>query len=363
MKPLVSLVVPATLLFCVAQTSVPVEAQTPPVAALRQAQPLKVQPLQTQPLKADALLGTLGQGKAIRIRNVSSDVMAYWLDPVHNKLPASFQIAVESPKHTLLGNPMPLPGWGTGKSLLPGGVTQVVSIAPQNIIIAFGNTEAIQRLEDLLTVLDRPIPQVEVEMHIVQVNEADAPRLFADPTQGALAAPNQIVAGSVLAASDWFRALTELQIAGKAKVLMAPRLLGVNNMPTEIKTLQGRQADVRLKEPGADAALNQALENLDAPVTASIGMMFRVTPTVNEDKTISLDFRMARDVSVGVGTEAAVPVATLSEVKSTMRVRDGETFVIRGQKAAMFDSKAANPEAPVLVFVKTTLIRRVGDER
>lgn len=120
-------------------------AQTAPVPS-RPAPPLTV-PIHPAPLDEQtqaALDANKPRTYAIRIKNVSPSLMAYWLDPKNHAAP-----------------PSALPGEREAIAILkdyslPVGVERIVAVDPQNALLIFGTPKGAQELMQTIDLLDQP---------------------------------------------------------------------------------------------------------------------------------------------------------------------------------------------------------------
>ena len=90
----------------------------------------------------------------IPLRNAPSTVVAYWLDPAHQQMPMQFRYSLHSgasPNDLTAQLPrQPSNGNGPRDLQLPAGVSSVVSIDPQNVLLAKGNRAGLEALRQLV---------------------------------------------------------------------------------------------------------------------------------------------------------------------------------------------------------------------
>ena len=114
------------------------------------------------------------ESSQIRVRNVASNLMAYWLDPQHQ--PTPIQIQTSQKNAGLLfrtGFELPhQPGNGNGPSdlKLPSGIQGLVSVDPQNVLRFKGTKAGIEELQKKIEEIDVPLNEIEFEMQIWEMS-------------------------------------------------------------------------------------------------------------------------------------------------------------------------------------------------
>ena len=202
---------------------------------------------------------------------------------------------------------------------------------------------------DLITTLDRPQPQVEIEARIVQLNRDRTRDLGiswgingrVDPALGTttgLAFPNRgqvsagtgaidpaspsavgIVLGSVNGALDLNVNLRALEREGSVKILSTPRVTTQNNIPAEI--MQGAQIPIQV------VSNNTVTVNFkDAALT------LRVTPQITASNTVIMNIFLENATPDYTETSAAQPIPAINTQRAVTSVlmADGDTTVIGG---------------------------------
>ena len=202
---------------------------------------------------------------------------------------------------------------------------------------------------DLITTLDRPQPQVEIEARIVQLNRDKTRDLGiswgingrVDPALGTttgLAFPNRgqvgaatgavdpaspsavgIVLGSVNGALDLNVNLRALEREGSVKILSTPRVTTQNNIPAEI--MQGAQIPIQV------VSNNTVTVNFkDAALT------LRVTPQITASNTVIMNIFLENATPDYTETSAAQPIPAINTQRAVTSVlmADGDTTVIGG---------------------------------
>jgi type IV pilus assembly protein PilQ len=236
-----------------------------------------------------------------------------------------------------------------------------------NTLIINDLAERLERASDLITTLDRPEPQVEIEARIVQTTREFARRLgvqwgvngrassalgntlpFAFPNQGSVTgrtgasqgapapdpgadsvsnmvnfgipgAPTAIglALGAINGAVNLDVALSAVEESGQGRVLSSPRVTTQNNVAAEIT--QGVQIPI------------QTVANNTVTVTfRDAALTLKVTPQITAANTVIMNINLENaspDFSRSVNN---IPPIDTQRAVTQVLVRDGETTVIGG---------------------------------
>lgn len=245
--------------------------------------------------------------RAVKLKNVPSALVAYWLDPAHNTWPVD------------LGRPDKDVTKTEAKSAfdLPGSITQIVSVDPQNVIlIAGGSNEDFRQLMELIDVLDQPMRQIEIEAQVVAMNPEDT-RTFGfdfsktpDDAKAQGAGKLTLKVGTVR--NNYTARLNALVADNGAKIISAQRATVFNNFRVELPLETNRFI---LLTPVAGGPNQPQFVSVPA---ASL----KVLPTINGDGSISLAIEIARKLP-DLDANSSHVAATVS-----VPVRDGDTIVL-----------------------------------
>ena len=306
----------------------------------------------------------------IRVRNVPSDLMAYWLDPNHQPVPTLIQSSIANSGKVpqlqdddwKIVDPPAVPtapvakplklrpnnGYGPLNLKLPAGVKTLVSIEPQSIIFARGTAAGIEQLRALVAQLDVPLSKVEVEVQFFQLARADLGALSpafttnktgANPVIVASANENPVKSPDGFVNNGWRKNVNELIAQNKLKIIGAPRVMAISGLTAKLQSQETHHfAYAALPENYSD----EARENRILPVgsvltTTETGIT--CTPMVYKD-LIQLDL------------EAFLPSRVLH---LTTPVKDGESLAVE------FPTEDANSETATVLFITARIIRRAGE--
>ena len=285
------------------------------------------------------------EARAVKIVNVPSAFIAYWLDPAHNLQPPMF---VNERMAKIAAGDM-----GKGVFVLPDGVESIVSVDAQNVVLITGTARAIGQVEDLIAVLDQPLRQVEIEAQFVELTAVDLRAFGIDfstsrasidtATPGVASAPVQGAFQVGFVRNNFTARLNALVADGKAKIITAPRVTAINNLTATI-TSTGKET----------------VDGKSVDVTNS----YRITPTINGDDTITVLFKITENENNEAGKSGRSTI---------VNVRDGDTIALlnmvdaqfrTGDQIAVMDAnnlRPTDPERVVVVFLTARIIRRAGE--
>src|SRR5688572_23359406 len=221
--------------------------------------------------------------------------------------------------------------------------------ARTNTLIIRDLADRLVSADELVSRLDRPQPQVEIEARIVQLDRNKARDLGidwqfggrVDPALGTstgLAFPNRgeltagtgavnqaspsnigIVLGSVNGAVNLQVRLRALEEEGSAKLLSTPRVTTQNNIPAEIT--QGAQIPI------------QVVSNNTVTVTfKDAALTLRVTPQITAANTVIMNIFLENATPDYSETNPAQPIPAINTQRAVTSVlmADGDTTVIGG---------------------------------
>ena len=243
-----------------------------------------------------------------------------------------------------------------------------------NAIVILAEPERVDMLESLVRQLDVPRAQVLVEAAIVEMSGDVSDALgvqwaidargdsalggvnfsntglsvgtllgaIANDKQGELA--GQLPNGAIIGiGNDNFGALiTALSSTGNSDLLSTPTLLTLDNQEAEILVGQNVPFQTGSYTTGASGANNPftTIERKD------IGVTLKVTPHINEDRTLRLVIEQEISSiapSAGVNAQAVDLVTNKRSIKSTVLAEDGEVIVLGG----LIQDDATNSQSKV----------------
>ncbi|MEM6980879.1 MAG: secretin N-terminal domain-containing protein [Planctomycetota bacterium] len=239
-------------------------------------------------------------------------------------------------------------GSGTGVATLPGGARVSADVSTNSLIVfAPANIQPIYA--ELIESLDQRRPQVLIEAKVIAVNTTDdytlgvevsagdregAERLFkfssfglseVDPDTGNLRIiPGLGFNGTLIdpdVADVVVRALATHEFS---RVLAAPKILVNDNSTGTLESV------VSVPFSSVNASDTVATTSLGGNQQA--GTIVTVTPHINEDDHLQLEFDVEFSTFTGMGSDGLPPARQIDRVGSSVTIPSGKTVVVGGLK-------------------------------
>ena len=290
--------------------------------------------------------------RAIRVKNQRPSMLAFQLDPTHNKLPAFWNMpwfpgmerVTQSPNNKTTEKR------AKGPFDLPDNLRLAAADEQNLLFVAGGSDDDIRRLQELVNILDQPMRQVEIEVQLVELPAEEAKQFGIDfstsranfdaataGTPGVAAVPGALQIGFVR--NNFQQRLDDLVKAGKAKVISTTPLTFDNNTGRAISLRSG---------PIDNTGANQN-KRPTAPTEGS-DTIVTLTPTINGDYTITI-----------LMATATLPKNINSAgLETVVNLRDGDTIALTGLPSFVFPDelmKKTEDERVVLEFVTARILR------
>ena len=318
----------------------------------------------------------------LRVRNVRPGIIAWWLDPAHQTEPIEFTQSRWNFGFSHDGKPKAPEAANVFK--LPAGVTSIQPVDAQNMLLVQGTPEGFRQLEQTVKQLDRPIRQVEISMQILQISPEDAKSLNVEfPPADANTA--RLAIGRVR--GDIQPKIDELLQQKKAKLVNAPRVSTMNNFAANLgHATTGTPAILGVKDEAGQFKTLYEPPMLNPKDAASIPrvlmtslMQFVVTPTINNDKTITLLLEPSKTLWVMDFSyedvlqdpfrfgEKALFLKTLDKGTAIVNLANKETIALTGSMANLFSSDGFSADgvgqknSNVLILLNVGIHRRTED--
>ena len=249
---------------------------------------------------------------------------------IYNRLNKNYTVGQDSKMFTLMN----LEAMDV-QALLPVEVRANVRISnDQNSIIADGSANDLLRIEEFLAKIDRPLPQVELEVKLIEVSRraSEDLKIFKDGgfVIGKIAMGVTIFDFSPDLWMVFNKQVTYLEKLGLAQVRAYPKLVSLSgrtaminidqdtNLVLGAATGQGQQIGV---------VATQQLQRITA------GTALSITPIVGTGGLITAKIQIEVSDNSGTTTQNGVTVpatTTRRRINADVQVRDGETVAIGG---------------------------------
>lgn len=203
-----------------------------------------------------------------------------------------------------------------GAFALPEGIEKIVPLDTQNAILVVGTPTGVERLRTVVKLLDQPIPQVQIEVRVVEMPKD----VFITP-----AADTET--SSVMTVRFQKEAeLAALVESKRARVVHDSRVSTPNNTAAILNFESSSSALVQTQKDGATTR---------QPSVLTDSLRFVLTPTVNRDGTITVSMNTRRQLkSEGETPLTGFPDAVLSQsaINTIVNASIGGTVAIAGPR-------------------------------
>ncbi|MBU0687597.1 MAG: hypothetical protein KKB81_07115 [Candidatus Margulisbacteria bacterium] len=195
-----------------------------------------------------------------------------------------------------------------------------------NEIVVEGRPSEIRKITNFIAQIDMPIPQVVIESKVVEVSEAGLLNLGLrfGSSSGSLSYVLEQDADSFERGEAFAIGLMALQSKGEADILATPKVVTLDGHPAEIQI--GNKVPYAVPAQSGSSSIYWRVEYIDA------GVKLKITPIVLDAGYILVEIAPeVSNVSEWRTTAAGeFPVISSRNVKTKVRVKDGETIVIGG---------------------------------
>lgn len=229
------------------------------------------------------------------------------------------------------------PGGGMALVRPPAGLTQPpVALPAQNALLVRGSADAIDQLQELVRMLDKPVPMVNVDLKLEDQPEEDVREWGVDL---------QTFGGGVAAGTTGNAPAAGAQVRyGVAEVAAAAgldlrRSRGRNTLGASVTTFNGAPATVSfgqvlpffVSRTSYDAFGNRHVDT--EPYAVFTGIELYVLPRITGSDTVTM--RLVPTITEAAGAVTApdgssIPITRSVLTDTQVRVRDGESLVIAG---------------------------------
>lgn len=203
-----------------------------------------------------------------------------------------------------------------------------------NALIVSDIVKNVDRIEEMVKDLDRKVHQIDINAKLIEI-DVEAVRALGinwgllnlqsrghageiNVTEALPLRSGQVKYGTVRSWGELTAVLDMLEQTNRANLISNPRITTMDNREASI--LVGKEIPLIV----ADEAGNPITE------LTKIGVMLRVTPHVNADRTITLDLHPEVSDLQSEAAEMGGVIITTSEADTRVTVNNGETAVIGG---------------------------------
>ena len=195
-----------------------------------------------------------------------------------------------------------------------------------NELIIEGRPSEINRILGFIEQIDLPIPQVLIESKVIEISgsELETLGLRFGSTSGSLSYVLEQGSDKFERGEDFTLGLAALASRGQADILATPKIVTLDGNPAEINI--GSKVPYAVPAQSGSSSVYWRVEYIDA------GVKLKITPKVLDGGQLLVDIEPeVSTVSEWRSTAAGeFPVISTRNVKTQVRVKDGETIVIGG---------------------------------
>lgn len=327
--------------------------------------------LYVKPYSAFAQQSSQNEWRQIPVLNVKPDMMAYFIDPKHQKEPLEFTIPSSTDSNYSSQDFINVTKSGAPELTFDGVLAVDDS---QNTLWVFSSQKTFDQTKSFVSFMDHPIPQAELELQVVKVNkeDLDLDSYQTHPIQPVLKSPSQHFPYkfSALTGNSQVRLFATLQATldkwitqGKAKIIYSPRLTTINNLTGSLSTATTTPVFVGVKNLNMPYVPLAFDSNDDYHIGQTKQLRTAFTPSINEAaKTISIDLDISADE--GLSKYNANPKDAFSTIwfrnqlnpplVAKINVDDNQVILITGLDTTMlgYDEKHDN----VAIFLTARIL-------
>lgn len=246
---------------------------------------------------------------------------------------------------------------GLGTAELPGGA-RVSADAGTNSIVVYAPADVQPMYANLIKSLDQRRPQVLIEAKIVAVDTSDNFRLGVEVSAGDRTGDRRLFNFTSFGLSEVDRDSGALRIIpslgfngtmidadvadvvvqalsrhSRARVLAAPKILVNDNSTGNLESVTS--------VPFQSVNASQTVSTTSLGGDQQAGTTIAVTPHINQDNHLLLEFNVEFSTFNGAGADGLPPPRQIDRVGSTVTIPDGQTVIVGGLKRGSETSSVA----------------------
>ncbi len=238
--------------------------------------------------------------------------------------------------------------------------TECVIIKEHNAILVTGSSESIAEIEDLMSRLDRPVPQILFEALVVDYNYQDIKEISLqaglkgsgndttrNPGDGWFPELDIHLTGKNVndylnrfggsfgiarigkLPDDFYLKVKALETVGKANIRSKPQIATLNGYPADITIGQTQYYILKTQTPIKDLSQlyiqeSQQFHTIEANIT------LKITPWVSASGEITVEIHPEFNSPIGALSSEVPPTIQRRALNSTVRLQNGETIILGG---------------------------------
>lgn len=232
--------------------------------------------------------------------------------------------------------------FGSDSYTLPDGLNNLIAVDHLNILLARGTSESIERLLEIVALLDKPVPLVQVDLQIFVLN-APVANLSSEKTNG-----NDSSSVAITRPSKGFDIESMIK-DGVARRIFAQSVITPNNQLVKSSYNSETPAFERNEKGEVMVGGNRATK-LEIETT--------IIPTVMRDGTLNLSLKPVFKTTRNDGNNK--PQIKSQEINTMANIKDGDTLSIGGLRSSSDDSLGTNRDTEIVFLVSARVIPSEG---
>lgn len=241
---------------------------------------------------------------------------------------------------------------GLVPNMLPEGLlkqVEMVAVKETNSLLITGHPTQVANVAEVVAQLDQVVPQVLLEVYIVKYTDTDALKLGLNLGNG----DNQYFPNLDLSLdgfrdsgnnfqivrlpSDFKIKLDMLQNNDRARVVTQPRIAALSG--NEASLVFGSTLHYRIQSEEIVGVENPRVRTTEKIQSVDANTLLKITPWVIDQNTTTIDIYTEFNDFKGVVEENVPPELIVNTLRSSVRLRNGETVVLGGLMVNTQDRK------------------------
>jgi len=312
-----------------------------------------------QPAETNAL-----EWQQISIKNIRPSILAYWIDPAHFPKPAEY-IKADGYMRELLpksaqdsSQKVPLEN-NTSANVFgkPIGTTIFADDA-NKVIWVRGTQTQFDQIKPIVDFLDRPIRQIDFDIKIMELVSHDASITANDPMLGMIFQPSAR-RGNTFLSTHLESTLTDLIENGDIKIVKSTQMTISNNLTERYSTTTSTPVTVDIKDADSQTQLLTTQSDSNNPLFMEKRFSLVLTPTINNDDTITIFNTAAASAELTHKTSAKDDqfwIQNLDQQKvmtTVFTMKNGSSMLFTGFNSTSLGLD--NENNPIVLWVKAEI--------
>lgn len=209
---------------------------------------------------------------------------------------------------------------------------KVHSIPAQNALVVKGTADEILLTKNLIHALDRPRPEVLVDVYVLQVKRDKERKLgISPPTSLSVSSSSSSTLNNIGSTSSYSysmgNAAADLLLSDSTtRLLQNPRVRALDGQKASLKIGERIPVATGTYTSGTTASSTTSFQYID------VGVNLEITPTIHDDRDVTL--KLSAEISSQSGTSTIdgvdEPIIAQDKVEQMIRLHEGEVSILAG---------------------------------